>query len=376
MKTQVLMNTYAQLPVTFTHGEGLYLVDDSGKKYLDFVAGIAVNGLGYSHEGLKTALKDQVDKLLHVSNLYYTDTMIEAAEELSKVTEMDKVFFCNSGAEAVEASLKLARKYAAAKGYEDRYGYVTMKNSFHGRTMGAITATGQTKYQKGLGPLLPGVTYAEFNNLNSVIELVDAHTCAVVVEVLQGEGGIVPAEKDFLQGLRQLCDEKDICLIFDEVQTGAGRLGEPCGHMVFGVKPDIMAMAKGLGAGVPVGACLANNKVAIGFEPGDHASTFGGNPLAMAAVQVVIRDMLNEQMMNHVKEMGKYLKECLEELKSDFTCIKEVKGLGLMQGISLEYPPKELTLRALDEGLLLVGAGSDVVRFVPPLVVDREAIDR
>ncbi len=376
MKTQVLMNTYAQLPVTFTHGQGLYLVDDTGKKYLDFVAGIAVNGLGYSHTGLKLALKEQVDKLLHVSNLYYTDTMLKAAEALSKVTQMDKVFFCNSGAEAVEASLKLARKYAAAKGHKERYGYISMKNSFHGRTLGAITATGQTKYQKGLGPLLPGVSYAEYNNLSSVNSLIDEHTCAIVVEVLQGEGGIVPAKKEFLEGLRALCDKKDICLIFDEVQTGAGRLGEPCGHMIFGVKPDIMAMAKGLGAGVPVGACLAKEEIAIGFEPGDHASTFGGNPLAMAAVQVVVDEMLNEKMMKHVKEMGQYLKKSLEGLKEEFTCIKEVKGMGLMQGISLDYSPKELTLKALDEGLLLVGAGSDVVRFVPPLVVDKEAIDK
>lgn len=375
MKSDVLMNTYAQLPVVFTHGEGVYLYDDQGNKYLDFVAGIAVNGLGYSNEKLKTALKNQVDKLLHVSNLYYTDTMLEAANKLTSVMKMDKVFFCNSGAEAMESSLKLARKYAKHKGYGERYGIITMKNSFHGRTLGAITATGQTKYQKGLDPLLPGVTYAEYNNLSSVAELVTDTTCAIVVEVLQGEGGIVLADKAFLKGLRKLCDEKDICLIFDEVQTGAGRLGHPAGHMHFEVKPDIMAMAKGLGAGVPIGACLANEKVAAGFQPGDHASTFGGNPLVTAAVNVVIDEMLSEPMMTHVRMMGYYLKEKLTELMKEFDCIKEIKGLGLMQGVALTYPPKDLTAKAFDQGLLLVGAGSDVVRFVPPLVVSKEDID-
>ncbi len=372
---KALMNTYMQLPNVFTHGEDIYLFDEEGNKYLDFVAGIAVNGLGYSSNVLKDALKEQVDKLLHISNLYYTDTMLKAANKITKVTKMDKVFFCNSGSESIEAALKLARKYAKYKGYENRYEFITMKNSFHGRTMGAISLTGQTKYQKGLAPLLPSVKYAEFNNFESVKNLVNSNTCAVVVEVIQGEGGIILADKIFLEQVRALCDDKDICLVFDEVQTGAGRLGYPCGHMYFDVKPDIMTMAKGLGAGVPVGACLATEKIAKGFNPGDHASTFGGNPLVMAAVNIVVDEMLNDSMMEHVRSVGEYLHKQLTLLKSEFKCIKEVKGIGLMQGISLTYPPKELTSKAYENGLLLVGAGTDVVRFVPPLVVENKHID-
>jgi len=229
--TSVLMNTYSQIPVVFTQGKGVCLYDEKGDEYLDFVAGIAVNGLGYSHDKLKEKLKEQVDKLLHVSNLYYTDTMLNSAKKLVEITGMDKVFFCNSGAESMEAALKLARKYSTYKGYEDRYEIITMENSFHGRTLGAITATGQFKYQKGLGPLLPGVKYGQYNDLSSVIELVNEKTCAIVVEVIQGEGGIVLSDKSFLQGLRKICDDKDICLIFDEVQTGAGRLGLCLIHM-------------------------------------------------------------------------------------------------------------------------------------------------
>ncbi len=335
---QVLMNTYAQLPNIFTHGEDVYLVDEEGKKYLDFVAGIAVNGLGYSNEKLKDALKGQVDRLLHISNLYYSDIQLTAAEKLVKKTGMEKAFLCNSGAEAVEGAMKLARKYAKYKGYEERFEIITMENSFHGRTLGAITATGQTKYQKGLDPLLPGIKYAKYNDLESVNALVNEKTCAILMEVIQGEGGIQMADKDFLNGVRKLCDEKGILLLFDEVQTGIGRTGYPCGYMYYDVKPDIMAMAKGLGAGVPVGAVLSSKEAAKGFVPGDHASTFGGNPLAMTAVDVVMDEVLSEEMLDHVREMGDYLKEKLTELKKGFGCIKELKGIGLIQGISLTYP--------------------------------------
>jgi len=375
MNKDVIMNTYAQLPNVFTKGEDVYLIDDEGNKYLDFVAGIAVNGLGYSNKKLKTALKNQIDRLLHVSNLYYTDIQLKAANKLCEKVGFDKVFFCNSGAEAVEAGLKLARKYAKYKGYKNRYEIISMKNSFHGRTFGAITATGQLKHQKGLDPLLPGVKYAQFNNYKSVENLVNDQTCAIILEVIQGEGGIVMAEKEFLVKVKQLCVDKDVLLIFDEVQTGIGRTGHPCGYMLYDVKPDIIALAKGLGAGVPVGAMLATSKAALGFNPGDHASTYGGNPLVLAAVDVVMDEVLSEDMLDHINEMGLYLKEQLELLKNDFICIKEVKGTGLIQGISLTYPPKELTRKAYEKKLLLVGAGSDVVRFVPPFIIQKKHID-
>lgn len=375
MNKDVIMNTYAQLPNVFTKGVDVYLIDDQGNKYLDFIAGIAVNGLGYSHDKLKNALKNQIDKLLHVSNLFYTDTQLKAANKLCEKVGFDKVFFCNSGAEAVEAGLKLARKYAKFKGYDNRNEIVSMINSFHGRTFGAISATGQLKYQKGLDPLLPGMSYAHYNNYESVEALVTDNTCAIILEVIQGEGGIVMAEKEFLLQVKQLCVDKDILLIFDEVQTGIARTGFPCGYMLHGVKPDIIALAKGLGAGVPVGAMLATSEAAQGFTPGDHASTFGGNPLVLAAVDVVMDEVLSENMLAHINEMGAYLKEQLLALKEEFECIKEVKGIGLMQGISLTYPPKELTSRAYDKKLLLVGAGTDVVRFVPPFTIEKKHID-
>ena len=375
MNKNVIMNTYAQLPNVFTHGEDVYLIDEEGNKYLDFVAGIAVNGLGYSNEKLKTAIKNQVDNLLHISNLFYTDTQLIAAEKICQKVGLDKVFFCNSGAEAVEAGLKLARKYANFKGYDNRYEIIAMKNSFHGRTFGAISATGQLKYQKDLAPLLPGVKHAEYNNYESVEALVTDQTCAIILEVIQGEGGIVMADKEFLVKVKQLCIDKDVLLIFDEVQTGIGRTGFACGYMMYGVKPDIIALAKGLGAGVPVGAMLATSQAAQAFKPGDHASTFGGNPLVLSAVNVVMDEVLSDEMLTHVKEVGNYLKSKLMELKNEFPCIKEVKGRGLMQGISLTYPPKELTARAYDKKLLLVGAGSDVVRFVPPLIIKKSQID-
>lgn len=371
----VIMNTYAQLPNIFTYGEDVYLIDEEGNKYLDFVAGIAVNGLGYSNKKLKNALIEQVDKLTHVSNLYYTDIQLKAANKLVTKLGFDKAFFCNSGAEAVEAAMKLARKYAKYKGYEQAHEIITMKNSFHGRTLGAITATGQIKYQKGLDPLLPGVYYADYNDFESVKALVSDKTCAIMLEVIQGEGGIVMADKEFLVKVKELCVEKDILLIFDEVQTGIGRTGYPCGFMYYNIKPDIIALAKGLGAGVPVGAMLATGEAAKGFNPGDHASTYGGNPLVMAAVDVVVDEVMSQDMLSHIQEMGLYLKEQLTLLQEEFDCIKELKGTGLIQGIKLSYAPKELTTKAYDKKLLLVGAGADVVRFVPPFTVQKKHID-
>lgn len=371
----LLMNTYSQNPSVFVKGEDIYLIDHNGKKYLDFVAGIAVNALGYSNETLKSALKEQVDQLLHCSNLYYNDAQLEAVKKLVEKTGMDKAFFCNSGAEAVEGALKLARKYAKFKGNAEKSNIIAMTNSFHGRTFGAISATGQTKYQQGLDPLLPGITHVPYNDLLAIEQAVTDNTCAILLEVIQGEGGIEMVDPQYFKKVKDICVEKDILLILDEVQTGIGRTGYACGYMMFGIKPDIIALAKGLGSGVPVGAIVATDEAAKGFVPGDHASTFGGNPLAMTAVSVVMDEVLNEEMLDHVKEMGAYLNSKLLELKETFPCIKAVKGTGLIQGIALTYSPRELVTKAFEKGLLLVGAGNDVVRFVPPLVVQKHHID-
>jgi predicted acetylornithine/succinylornithine family transaminase len=370
-----IMHTYNQLPNIFTHGEDVYLIDQEGNRYLDFVAGIAVNALGYSHQGLKDALHQQVDEFLHCSNLYYNDEQLKAAKKITEATKMDRVFFCNSGTEAVEASLKLARKYAKFKGHNERYEIITMKNSFHGRTLGAISATGQTKYQDGLNPLLPGIQHVTYNDIDALKEAVSDITCGVMMEVIQGEGGIIQADAAYIQAVRDLCDEKGLVLIFDEVQTGIGRTGEVCAYMHHDVKPDIIALAKGLGGGVPVGAMLATKEVAQGFKPGDHAATFGGNPLAMSAVNVVLDQVMSDQFMTHIQEMGDYLSEQLEQLQAEFSCIEEIRGLGLMKGIALNIPPIDVVKKAYDKKLLIVGAGSNVIRFVPPLVVQKEHID-
>lgn len=373
---QNLVNTYRQKDNIFVKGKGMYLYDIKGNRYLDFVAGIAVNGLGYSNKKLKKALTKQVEQLLHVSNLYYNEPCLVASEKLIQATKMDKVFFANSGTEAVEAALKLARKYQTYKGQAHKTDIITMKNSFHGRTYGAITATGQTKYQAGLGPLLPGIKYAEFNDLDSVLNLCDDNTGAIMLEVIQGEGGIKVVQPEFIQGIRKLCDDKGMVMIIDEVQTGIGRTGKVLASMHYGVKPDITALAKGLGSGIAVGAIVCTEEVAKGFQPGDHASTFGGNPLAMTAVTAVLDQVLTSECLEHINEMGDYLRKQLIQLMDQFEVITEVKGIGLMQGIGLSYPPAELVARAYEKGILLVGAGTDTVRFVPPFVVTKKEIDR
>ncbi|WZL83012.1 aspartate aminotransferase family protein [Vallitaleaceae bacterium 9-2] len=370
-----IMHTYNQLPNVFTHGEGLYLVDEQENRYLDFVAGIAVNALGYSHQGLRQALHKQVDEFLHCSNLYFNDEQLKAAKKITQATQMDRVFFCNSGTEAVEASLKLARKYAKFKGNPERYEIITMKNSFHGRTLGAISATGQTKYQEGLNPLLPGIKHVEYNNIKALEEAISDKTCGIMMEVIQGEGGIIAAQREYIEAARKLCDKNGCVLIFDEVQTGIGRTGEVCAYMHYDIKPDIIALAKGLGAGVAVGAMLASEEVAKGFKPGDHAATFGGNPLAMSAVNVVLDNVMSPDFLNHVQAMGAYLSQQLNRLKEEFDSVKEVRGMGLMQGIVIDEQPSAIVKKAYEKKLLIVGAGSNVIRFVPPLVVHKEHID-
>lgn len=374
----VFLNTYKQFDLVFEAGEGCRLIDSTGKSYLDFVSGIAVNALGYSNENMKSALKNQIDQLLHCSNLYWNEQSVKAATKLVEISGLDKVFFCNSGAEANEAALKLSRKYAKKNIDEERYEIISMKDSFHGRTLATITATGQEKYQEHLSPLLPGIKYAKYNDIKSLEDMISENTCAVLLEPLQGEGGIKPAEKEYLTQVRSLCDAHQIVLIFDEVQTGIGRSGEFFAYQYYNVIPDIVCLAKGLGGGVPVGAIITNDKVAKGFEPGDHASTFGGNLLATCAVNSVLNEIENMGILENVKQQGAYLTEKLLELQCQHSdIIKDVRGFGLIQGIEIENKSiPELISACIEEGLLLVGAGKNVVRFVPPLVVTKKDIDQ
>ena len=371
---KVVMKTYSRYPIAFDHGEGVYLWDSNGKKYLDFVAGIAVNSVGSNNERLVKAIAEQAAKLIHVSNLYYTKPQIELAEKLVKYSDFDKVFFCNSGAEANEAALKLCRKYAVMKNKPGRE-IITMEHSFHGRTYGAVTATGQDKYHKGLDPLLPDIKYALYNDFESVKAAVNENTCAIMMEPIQGEGGVRPADKKFLEDVRALCTEKDILLVFDEVQTGVGRSGCLFCYQKYGVVPDIATLAKGLAGGVPIGAMLTTDAVAAAFAPGDHASTFGGNPLATAAGNAVIDEIMENGILENVNKCGEHLTAKLNALKEKYSHIKEVRGMGLMQGIELDIPAADVVKTAIDNGLLLVGAGPDVVRFVPGLIITIDEID-
>ena len=372
---EALLHTYNQFPVVLEHGEGVYLYDTEGKKYLDFAAGYAVSSLGYANEELNTALKAQIDKLCHTSNLYYNTVCGKAAEALKRITKMDRIFFTNSGGESVEGALKAARKYAYKKG-TGRYEFIAMKESFHGRSFGAVSVTGHDAYRKPFGPLVPGVSFAEYNNLDSVKALVTDKTCAIILEALQGEGGINLATEEFMKGIRELCDKEGILMICDEVQCGMGRTGEMFCWQGYGIKQDIMTMAKAIGSGIPVGAFAMTEEVAeYSLEPGDHGTTYGGNPLACTAVSKTVEIFEKENLTAHVKEMGTYLTEKLEALKEKCDCIKAVKGTGLMQGIQITKPLGEVTNAALKEGLLVIGAGADVLRFVPPLIIEKEHVD-
>lgn len=362
--------------VTFVRGEGMYLFDDTGRKYLDMGAGIAVSALGYGNEEYKQALKDQVDKLIHVSNLYYTEPSVQAAEYLCHASGMDKVFFTNSGTEAIEGALKLARKYAWMKNPSGRGEIIAMEHSFHGRTMGALSVTGTKHYREAFEPLIGGVSFAKYNDLDSVRALVTEDTCAIIMETLQGEGGIHPASEAFIQGIRALCDERDILLILDEIQCGMGRTGKMFTYEHYGIQPDIVTSAKALGCGVPVGAFAAKARVAEAMVPGDHGTTYGGNPLATAAVCRVFEIFQKEHILEHVQETAPYLRKKLEELAEKYACIREVRGLGFMQGMELSVPAGDVVARAIEKGLLLISAGTNIIRFVPPLVAEKEHIDR
>ena len=366
-----IMHTYNSFTVVLKEGKGSYVWDIEGKKYLDFVAGIAVNVLGYADEKYIETIKNQLEKIHHCSNLYITEPAVELAEIL-----VNKVFFCNSGAEAMEAAIKLCRKYGIKNKGENASEIISMKDSFHGRSIGSLTATGQGKYHEGFGPLLPGVKHAKYNDFSSLEELINENTCGVILEVIQGEGGIHPIEKEYLKKVREVCTVKDIVLIFDEVQTGVGRTGKLFAYEVYGISPDVIALAKGLGGGIPIGAIMAKEKTAKAFSPGDHASTFGGNPMAAAAGKHILDRILNDGILENVEENGKYLRKKLEELKDKYSFIKEVRGIGLMQGIELDIDPKEIVKKSMENGLLLVGAGENVIRFVPPLIIKKEEIDQ
>lgn len=370
-----LIHVYNRFPIALDHGEGMYLYDTEGKEYLDFAAGFAVSGLGYDNKELNQALKDQIDKLYHTSNLYYHESCGEAAQELNRISGMDRVFFTNSGGEANEGALKAARRYAYTK-KTGRYEFIAMNNSFHGRSFGAVSVTGHDSYREPFEPVVPGVKFATFNDLDSVKALVSDKTCAIILEPLQGEGGINLATQEFMEGIRKICDENGILMICDEVQCGMGRTGELFCWQGYGIKPDIMTMAKAIGSGIPVGAFAMTEEVAeYSLEPGDHGTTYGGNPLACTAVSKTVEIFEKENLTVHVKEMGAYLTEKLEALKEKCDCIKAVKGTGLMQGIQITKPLGEVTNAALKEGLLVIGAGADVLRFVPPLIIEKEHVD-
>ncbi len=372
---EVIMNTYNSFPIVLEKGEGCYVWDVEGEKYLDFVSGIAVNCLGYNDKDYIKNLTDQARKIQHCSNLYWNLPAIELGKKLVENSCFDKVFFCNSGTESVEAALKLSRKYGMKKHGDHCYEIITMKNSFHGRTFGSITATGQHKYQHGLGPLLPGVKYVAYNDFDELKNTVSDSTCAIVIEPIQGEGGICPADKEFLKKVRMLCDELDIVLVFDEVQSGIGRVGKLFAYQLYDIEPDVICLAKGLGGGFPIGAMMAVEEKANAFEPGDHAATFGGNPLACTAGITVFNKLLGAGLLEHVDKQGEYLKLKLEGLCEKFESIKEVRGHGLMQGIELEVSTKEIVQKCLEKGLLVVGAGKNVIRFVPPLIIEYKEID-
>lgn len=367
-----VMKTYSRFPLTFVKGDGMYVYDENGKEYLDFVAGIAVNSLGHNYPKLVNAIAEQAKKLIHISNLYYTEPQVGLAQRLVENGSLDKVFFCNSGAESIESALKLARKYGSKTGRQE---IITMKHSFHGRTFGAVTATGQSHYHEGFGDMLPHIKYADFNDIESVKAAVNENTIAILCEPVQGEGGVIPAKKEFLQQLRELCDKNDMLLMFDEVQCGVGRLGTLFAYQTYGVVPDVMSTAKGIAGGIPCGLMMAKEKVAESFVPGDHASTFGGNPLATAAGCVVVDELLGG-LLDNVKKQGKYLEAKLDELAKKYDVIKERRGIGLMQGIELKEPASEYIAKAIENGLLLVGAGKYVIRFVPSFICSKEDIDK
>lgn len=373
----VVLHTYNRFPVVFEKGEGVYLQDVEGKKYLDFGAGIAVFALGYGNQAYNDALKDQIDKIIHTSNLYYNIPLMEAGEKLVAASGMSKAFFTNSGTEAIEGALKAARKYAYNKDGRTDHEIIAMNHSFHGRSVGALSVTGNPHYQEAFKPLMGGVKFAEYNDLESVKAQVTDRTCAIILETVQGEGGIYPADPSFLKGVKEICEARDILLILDEIQCGMGRTGSYFAWQQYGVEPDIMTCAKALGCGIPVGAFVLNEKTAAAsLVPGDHGTTYGGNPLACAAVSKVFDLFEQEKIVEHVQELTPYLVEKLDGLVEKYDFLSQRRGMGFMQGLVVTgRPVGEIVKKALENGLVVLSAGSDVIRLVPPLVITRENID-
>ena len=373
-----LIHVYNRFPVVFEKGEGVYLYDTDGKKYLDFASGIGVMAFGYNDKEYNDALKAQIDKIIHTSNLFYHEPLLPAAEKVCEISGMDRVFFTNSGAEAIEGALKTAKKYAYKKHGKGNYEVIAMENSFHGRTVGAVSVTGTTHYREPFYPLMDGARFANFNDLDSVKKLIDKNTCAIITETVQGEGGVTPATKRFMQGLRKLCDENAILLIIDEIQCGMGRTGTTYAFEQYGVKPDILTTAKALGGGVPVGAFLVTEKVAAdSLEPGDHGSTYGGNPFVLAAVSKSIDIIEGRKLPQHVKELTPYFEKILDSFTEKYDFVKGHRGLGFMQGLIIDksIPVGEILNKALEEGLVIISAEGNLVRFLPPLIMDKAGFD-
>ena len=370
-----LIHTYNRYQIVLDKGDGVRLYDTDGKEYLDFGAGIAVFALGYNNKEYNDALKQQIDKLIHTSNYFYNEPSVTAARAITKASGMDRVFFTNSGTESIEGAIKLAKKYAYLKKGRTDSEIIAMQHSFHGRSMGALAVTGNKHYQEAFGPMIPGIRFANYNDLESVKQLVNDKTCAIIFETVQGEGGIYPATNEFIQGVRRLCDEKGILLILHEIQCGMGRTGTMFAFQQYGVKPDILTVAKALGCGVPVGAFLATEEVAKALVPGDHGTTYGGNPLACAAATKVFELFEKQNILNNVREVSAYLEKKLDELVKEYDFIVERRGLGLMQGLELSISPKEVIARALDNGLILFSAGTNVIRMVPPLIITKSDVD-
>ena len=371
-----LLHTYNRYQIVFDKGEGVYLYDLNGKKYLDFCAGIAVFALGYKNEEYNQALKDQIDKVIHTSNYYYNVPAIEAAKKLQKVSGMDRVFFTNSGAEAVEGAIKAARKYGYLKDGQTDHEIIAMEHSFHGRTMGALSITGNPKYREAFQPMIGNIRFATLNDFESVLEQVTDKTCAIIFETIQGEGGIHPATEEFMKKVKTLCEEKDILLILDEIQCGMGRTGSMFAWQKYGIKPDIMTTAKALGCGVPVGAFLMTEKVAQNsLVAGDHGTTYGGNPLAAAAINKVLDLFEENHIIENVNIVGEYLEKRLDELVDKHDFIETRRGYGLMQGLVFKCPVGPYIQKALDSGLVLINAGANIIRFIPPLIITKEHVD-
>lgn len=375
---KVLLHTYNRYQIVLEKGEGVYLYDVAGKKYLDFAAGIAVQSLGYGHKDYNEALKGQIDLLCHTSNLFYNKPVVEAAKKLAKAAQMERVFFTNSGTEAIEGAVKAARKYAYTKDGSTDHEIIAMQHSFHGRSMGALSVTGNAHYQEPFKPLIGGIRFAAFNDFDSVKAKINDKTCAIIMETVQGEGGIYPADKEFLQNVKAICEEKDILLIFDEIQCGMGRCGSMFAWQEYGVKPDIMTCAKALGCGVPVGAFVMTEKTAnLSLVPGDHGTTYGGNPFVCAAVSKVFDIYEQEHVLENVKTVGAYLEQKLDELVKGSPLVLERRGKGMMQGLALaeEKPAGDVVKQCIEAGLLVITAGGNVLRFVPPLVIQKEHVD-